>query len=250
VGAVARAALASFLKTFQLDSRKILLDPRVAPAYIRRMKLQIHQWLSRVFRGKSPRNFPTRVIVACGGKGVSATARKGSGMSIEKQVKRLMADAKGAADWELFNDALERLARAWRDYADCYDPMDGPDWEDEEHPDNKRLLNAIDSQSNVNENATIILERSICGILGIEHRREDDNGARCLPYAPPAVTDDGAVERLRSAWNAFADVVNDVNDLGRRAYAHAYDATRVALEDGVRDLVGGQGPAYRHSNSR
>ena len=160
-------------------------------------------------------------------------------MSVEEQVQRLMADAKAAA----FDDALERLARAWRDYADRYDTTEG--WGAGEDPDSKRLRDLLDSQGNVNEDVTINLERSIRDVLGVEHDEHDN-----LAYAPPSETSDAIVERLRFAWNARVDVFKNVNDLGPRAHARAYDAARVALEDAVRDLVGGPRPAYRHSNSR
>jgi hypothetical protein len=131
---------------------------------------------------------------------------------------------------------IERLARTWRDYADRYDPMVGPEWEDEE---DKRVQDIGNSQGNVNEDVTIRLERSIRDVLGLG---DDDNG--WLPYAPPAETSDVTVD-LRSAWNAHIDVIKNVNDLGPRAHARAHDDARIAREDAVSDLVGGPRPAYR-----
>jgi hypothetical protein len=107
-----------------------------------------------------------------------------------------------------FDDALERLTRAWQAYADRYDPIgNDPDWDDEEQANQYIVNDVVGSR----------LDRTVCDVLD---------------HAPPAETSD-AIERL---WNAYAYVVN-----GRRADEDAW----IALEDAVAELVGRPKPAYR-----
>jgi hypothetical protein len=146
---------------------------------------------------------------------------KGSGMSIEDQVERLMADAK-AADAE----SIKCLKEAWATYAECYCAPE----ETQTHHDIWHY-----------EELRFDLETAICDVVGAPppYWVRTAVGVGYMRYAPRAadalVT---GVESLASAWDAWAHQRMSIADQS----VHA--APWIALEKAVRDLVDVPGPAY------